>query len=66
MNYLCEMVLVGQQGELALHINNSKVFIVSGYKGDDDLGYVSVQVDDAQLYHCGKNCVLIKKYQIKN
>lgn len=55
------MVLVGQQGELALHINNSKVFIVSGYKGDDDLGYVSVQIDDAQLYHCGKYCFTKKK-----
>lgn len=56
------MVLVGQQGELALHINNSKVFIVSGYKGDDDLGYVSVQVDDAQLYHCGKKCFIEHLY----
>ncbi|XP_066263102.1 autophagy-related protein 2 homolog B [Euwallacea similis] len=45
-------VIPGQQGELALHVNHATMFIVSGYKGDKDLGYVCVQVGDAQLYHC--------------
>ncbi|XP_050294529.1 autophagy-related protein 2 homolog A isoform X2 [Anthonomus grandis grandis] len=45
-------VIPGQEGELLLKVSNANVFIVSGYKGDTDLGYVCVQVNNAQLFHC--------------
>lgn len=48
------ILFIGQQGELVVNLRNANVFIVSGYKGDADLGYVCVQVNNAQLYHCGK------------
>ncbi|KAL1512538.1 hypothetical protein ABEB36_002120 [Hypothenemus hampei] len=45
-------IIPEQTGELLLNIIQTNVFIVNGYKGDSDLGYVCVQVKDAQLYHC--------------
>lgn len=48
------ILFVGQQGELVINLSKANVFIVSGYKGDADLGYVCVQVNNAQLYHSGK------------
>ncbi|CAG9863843.1 unnamed protein product [Phyllotreta striolata] len=45
-------VIPGQQGEFALNLNDANVFIVSGYKGDTNLGFVCVQLHNAQLYHC--------------
>ncbi|KAH1007770.1 hypothetical protein HUJ04_004965 [Dendroctonus ponderosae] len=45
-------VIPGQQGELLLNLDNAKVFIVSGYKGEEDLAYVCVQMKSVELYHC--------------
>ncbi|XP_076267231.1 autophagy-related 2 isoform X1 [Rhynchophorus ferrugineus] len=45
-------VIPGQQGELLMKLTNARVFVVSGYKGDSDLGYVCAQISDAHLYHC--------------
>lgn len=44
-------VIPGQQGELFLKIKKASVYVVSGYKGDNDLGYVCVQLSDAHLFH---------------
>ncbi|XP_060533459.1 autophagy-related protein 2 homolog B isoform X2 [Cylas formicarius] len=45
-------VIPGQQGEFVLNVNNADIFIVNGYRGDNNLGYVCVRVGGAQLYHC--------------
>lgn len=45
-------VIPSQQGEFLLNVEDAKVFIVSGYKGDDNLGFVCVQVHKADLNHC--------------
>lgn len=47
-------VIPNQQGEFCLLCNDALIFSVNGYDGDEDLGYVCVQVANAQLYHCGK------------
>lgn len=44
----------GQTGEFLLSITNAHLFVVSGYCGDDDLGFVCVQAHDGHLHHCGK------------
>lgn len=45
-------VIPGQQGEFLLSLEDANVFIVNGYKGDNHLGYVCVQVHNSQLHHC--------------
>ncbi|KAJ8968662.1 hypothetical protein NQ314_002185, partial [Rhamnusium bicolor] len=45
-------VIPGQQGEFLLSVDDASIFIVNGYKGDKDLGYVCVQVHNVQLHHC--------------
>ncbi|XP_072387744.1 autophagy-related protein 2 homolog A isoform X1 [Diabrotica undecimpunctata] len=45
-------VIPGQQGEFFLNLEDANIFVVSGYKGDDNLGFVCVQLHNAQLYHC--------------
>lgn len=45
-------VIPGQQGEFLLNLEDANVFVVSGYKGDDTLGFVCVQLQNAKLYHC--------------
>lgn len=47
-------VIPGQQGEFVLNLDDANIFVVSGYKGDTNLGFVCVQLHNAQLYHCGK------------
>lgn len=47
-------VMPGQQGEFLLNVEDANIFIVSGYEGDKNLGYVCVQVHTANLSHCGK------------
>ncbi|CAG9820878.1 unnamed protein product [Phaedon cochleariae] len=49
---LATNVIPGQQGEFLLNLEDANVFLVSGYKGDENLGYVCVQLHNAQLYHC--------------
>lgn len=46
-------VIPNQQGEFCLLCNDTLIFSVNGFDGDEDLGYVCVQVGNAQLYHCG-------------
>lgn len=46
-------VIPGQQGELILRLEDALVFSVSNYKGDENLGYVCLMVQDIALYHCG-------------
>lgn len=46
-------VIPGQQGEFLLWIEKVHLFVVSGYCGDDDLGYICVQARDGHLHHCG-------------
>ncbi|KAJ8924233.1 hypothetical protein NQ315_007024 [Exocentrus adspersus] len=45
-------VIPGQQGEFLLSLEDANIFIVSGYRGDSDLGYVCAQVHNFQLHHC--------------
>lgn len=52
-------VIPGQHGELLLVIEYAHLFVVNGYKGDNDLGYVCVQAKNVQMYHCGEYHVLI-------
>lgn len=47
-------VIPGQHGELVLSVEDVQIFIVNGFKGDLDLGYVCLEAHDAQLHHCGK------------
>lgn len=47
-------VIPNQQGEFVFSVEGAQVFTVSGYNGDPNLGYVCVQVKNAQLHHCGK------------
>lgn len=44
----------GQQAELLLNVEDANIFMVSGYQGDDNLSYVCVQVQSANLSHCGE------------
>lgn len=46
-------VIPGQQGEFLLSIENTHLFFVSGYCGDNDLGFVCVQARNGHLHHCG-------------
>lgn len=46
-------VIPNQQGEFTVTVEDATVFTVSGYNGDENLGYVCLQVGNAQLYHCG-------------
>lgn len=47
-------VIPGQHGEFLFNVEDVNVFSVTGYQGDDNLGFVCVQAHNAQLYHCGK------------
>ncbi|KAG5882217.1 hypothetical protein JTB14_024728 [Gonioctena quinquepunctata] len=49
---LATNVIPGQQGEFLLNVEDANIFVVSGYKGDENLGYVCVQAHNAQLHHC--------------
>lgn len=49
-------VIPGQQGEFLLLVEGAYLFVVSGYCGDDDLGFVCVQAKNGNLHHCGKSC----------
>lgn len=46
-------VIPGQRGDFVLNLDSAKIFSVSGYKGDDDLGYVCLSVKSAKLFHNG-------------
>ncbi|KAF5283909.1 hypothetical protein FQA39_LY04729 [Lamprigera yunnana] len=45
-------VIPGQHGEFLFNIEDATIFSVTGYCGDDNLGFVCVQANHAQLYHC--------------
>ncbi|KAB0799030.1 hypothetical protein PPYR_06910 [Photinus pyralis] len=45
-------VIPGQHGEFLFNVEDATIFTVTGYRGDDNLGFVSVQASNAQLYHC--------------
>ncbi|KAL3285630.1 hypothetical protein HHI36_000162 [Cryptolaemus montrouzieri] len=45
-------VIPGHLGDFLLNVENATIFLVNGYKGDQDLGYISVQVGHAELHHC--------------
>lgn len=47
-------VIPGQHGEFLLLIENVHLFVVSGYCGDNDLGFVCIQAENGHLHHCGK------------
>lgn len=47
-------VIPGQKGNLFLSVVNGTIFSVSGYKGDDGLGYVCFTSGNAYLQHNGK------------
>lgn len=40
-------------GEFVIKINNAVMFSVNGYRGNEDLGYVCLQANSAELYHFG-------------
>lgn len=46
-------VIPGQQGEIVLRLEDTIVFSVSRYKGDENLGYVCLMAKEVLLYHCG-------------
>ncbi|XP_025831922.1 autophagy-related protein 2 homolog B isoform X2 [Agrilus planipennis] len=48
----CLNVIPGQHGEFVFSVEDINVFIVSGYKGDNNLGYICVQAHDVQLHYC--------------
>lgn len=41
-------------GKFIINADNSSLFIVSGYGGDENLSYACVQVSNFEIYHCGK------------
>lgn len=47
-------VMPGQQSEFLLSIEDTNIFMVNGYEGDENLGYVCLQIHSANLSHCGE------------
>lgn len=47
-------VVPGQQAEFLLNVEDTNIFMVSGYEGDENLAYVCVQIHSANLSHCGE------------
>ncbi|KAK5648479.1 hypothetical protein RI129_003371 [Pyrocoelia pectoralis] len=45
-------VIPGQHGEFLFNVEDATIFTVTGYRGDDNLGFVCIQASNAQLYHC--------------
>ncbi|KAK9884101.1 hypothetical protein WA026_005041 [Henosepilachna vigintioctopunctata] len=45
-------VIPEQVGDFLLNVDTATIFVVNSYKGDKDLGYVSVQVENGELWHC--------------
>ncbi|KAK4884514.1 hypothetical protein RN001_000785 [Aquatica leii] len=45
-------VIPGQHAEFLINVEDATIFSVTGYHGDDNLGFVCVQANHAQLYHC--------------
>lgn len=58
-------VIPGQQGEFVLNLDDANIFVVSGYKGDTNLGFVCVQLHNAQLYHCDMMSIPTKDPPLK-
>lgn len=46
-------VIPGQQGELIVRVEDALIFSVSGYKGNNNLGYVCAMLKTVSLNHCG-------------
>nr|CAD7205086.1 unnamed protein product [Timema douglasi] len=46
-------VIPGQHGEIELQVSEGNLFSVSGYKGNAGLGFVCLQVNQADFYHNG-------------
>lgn len=46
-------VMPCQNGEFLFSLSNLQVFIVKGFEGDENLGYVVVQVLRLKMYHLG-------------
>ncbi|KAF5280262.1 hypothetical protein FQR65_LT03070 [Abscondita terminalis] len=49
---LSSNVIPGQHAEFLIHLEEATIFNVAGYRGNDNLGYVCVQANNGQLYHC--------------
>lgn len=47
-------VIPGQRGDFVINLEQARIFSVSGYKGDEDLGYVCLSVKSGRLFHNGK------------
>ncbi|RZC41089.1 autophagy-related protein 2 A -like protein, partial [Asbolus verrucosus] len=45
-------VIPGQQGEFLINVEDATVFMVNGYMGDINLGFVCLEIHNAQLHHC--------------
>lgn len=50
-------VIPNQQGEFLLNVDDANIFIVSGYKGDTNLGFVCVQIHKVDLHHCNMTSI---------
>ncbi|XP_037027616.1 autophagy-related protein 2 homolog B [Bradysia coprophila] len=46
-------VIPGQLGEFVIKCNSAVVFSTNGYHGNENLGYVCLQVKSAEIYHFG-------------
>nr|XP_022914053.1 autophagy-related protein 2 homolog B isoform X1 [Onthophagus taurus] len=45
-------VIPNQQGEFVFQLHDMTIFNVSGYNGDNNLGYVCATARKAEMYHC--------------
>lgn len=46
-------VIPGQLGEFVLRVNSSSIFSVNGFHGNTSLGYVCLQSENLEVFHCG-------------
>ncbi|CRL03003.1 CLUMA_CG016444, isoform A [Clunio marinus] len=46
-------VVPGQLGEFVLRVNSTKIFTVSSYHGNSNIGYFCIQSANLEVFHCG-------------
>lgn len=46
-------VIPGQLGEFVLKVKSAYLFSVTGYNGDENIGYVCLESKSGELYHSG-------------
>ena len=59
-------VIPGQLGEFVLKVDATRIFTVSSYHGNTDLGYFCIQSGNIEMYHCGSLPVPIQNPPLRD